>query len=132
MTNEQPFQHLITLFHIFNGMPELLAQKMLQFNCFNPEFLKKVSYNKFLDEYTKDPDLIMNKPYFTNLKDVHKFYDKFFMEFVEAEPKRLPPSTNPKTILQTQLRNAVELEKYELAAQIRNYMVMVGMMPENF
>lgn len=132
MTNNDPFQHLITLFHIFNGMPELLAQKILQFNCINPEFLKKVSYNKFLEEYTRDPDLIMNKPYFTHVKDVHKFYDKFFTETIDAEPKRLPPSTHPKTILQNQLKHAVENEKYELAAQIRNYMIMVGMAPENF
>lgn len=122
MSSKDPFQNLIALFHLFNGMPELLAQKLIQFNALHPDFLQKVVENQNLTKYANDPDLIMNKPYFNTLKDVHLFYDKFF---VIDNIKQLPMATDPVEILHLQLKKAVDEERYELADMIKNYMMLI-------
>lgn len=126
------FQQLITLLQLFNGMPELLAQKLLQFNCLHPDFLRRINENPYLQEYTINNDLIFNKPYFKTLQELHAFYDKFFIEIKREEIKRLPPVKNPAEILQKQLEKAVHSENFELAAHIKKYMSIVGVDVKNF
>lgn len=126
------FQQLITLLQLFNGTPELLAQKLLQFNCLHPDFLRRINENHHLQEYTINSDLIFNKPYFKTLNELHAFYDKFFVENPIEEAKRLPPAKDPAEILQKQLEKAVRSENFELAARIKKYMTLVGVDVKDF
>jgi len=125
------FQQLILLLQLFNGMPELLAQKLLQFNCLHPDFLRRINENHALQEYAQNTDLI-SKPYFKSLSELHAFYDKFFMESKKEEVKRLPAPKNPADVLQKQLEKAVSFENFELAAYIKSYMQLVGIDVKDF
>lgn len=127
------FQQLITLLQLFNGMPELLAQKLLQFNCLHPDFLRRINENNHLHDYALNNDLINAKPYFKSMNELHIYYDKFFLESQQEEKqKMLPAAKDPSLVLQKQLEKAVHSEEYELAACIRNYMQLVGISPKNF
>jgi hypothetical protein len=126
------FQQLITLLQLFNGNPELLAQKLLQFNCLHPDFLRRINENQTLQEYTSNENLLNNKPYFKSLNELHAYYDRFFIENKIVEVKQLPAAKNPSDVLQQQLEKAVHFENYELAAQIKKYMILVGISPKDF
>lgn len=125
------FQQLITLLQLFNGMPELLAQKLLQFNCLHPDFLRRINENQALQEYIENTEMI-TKPYFKSLKELHAFYDKFFVESKHDEMKRLPAPKDPIEVLQKQLEKAVYSENFELAAHIKKYMQTIGISPKDF
>lgn len=129
---DHTFQNLIQLLQLFNGMPELLAQKLLQFNCLNPDFLTRLNNNQALKESMMKNDLVNSKPYFRSLVEIHAFYDKFFIETKIEEVKQLPPSKDPSDVLQRQLEKAVALENFELATSIKKYMLMVGISPKRF
>ena len=109
-----------------------MAQKLLQFNCLHPDFLRRINENHHLQEYTINSDLIFNKPYFKTLNELHAFYDKFFVENPIEEAKRLPPAKDPAEILQKQLEKAVRSENFELAARIKKYMTLVGVDVKDF
>lgn len=127
------FQQLITLLTLFNGMPELLAQKLLQYNCLHPDFLRRINENQALQEYNSNNEELINiKPYFKSLNELHSFYDKFFIETKKEEMKRLPAAKDPVNVLQKQLEKAVYLENFELAANIKKYMNLVGISPKEF
>jgi hypothetical protein len=119
MNSKDPFQNLIALFHLFNGLPELLAQKLIQFSALHPDFLQKVIENQHLTAYANDP----NKPYFNSLKDVHTFYDKFF---TSDNIKQLPMANDPIEILHVQLKKFVDDERYELAEMVKKYMQLIN------
>lgn len=129
---DNTFYNLVQLLQLFNGMPELLAQKMLQFNCLNPEFLQRLNNNAHLKEYFKGNEMLANKPYFRSLAELHAFYDKFFTQQQVEETKKLPAFKDPSDVLQRQLEKAVNDENFKLAACIKKYMQMVGISPKIF
>jgi hypothetical protein len=105
-------KNLILLLKIFNGRPNHLSKFLIENNGFNEDFIELVTNSKKLNNL-KDFDL--NKMDFTDFKEMNTF----FKELIDTEKT----SNNLERDLNDKLFNFISEEKFEEAANLRDYMI---------
>ncbi len=115
-------RNLITFLTIFDGKPNILAEYLLEYDLLDDNIIKLLLNNKELNNKSKElkDKGEIEKPYFTSLEEMQKFYNQFFI----SEKKQLYPLLGAETQEESiilQLKNAILSEDYNLAAQLRDY-----------
>jgi len=112
-------KNLITLFKIFKNRPYHLTKYLIDNNALNKEFIKKVRESEKLNNITNNK--LDSEVYFTNISQMEDFYSSIL-----DEVKRLTEGKSADVIeqeLNTKLSDLIKEEKYEEAAQLRDYMI---------
>jgi hypothetical protein len=112
-------KNLITLFKIFKNRPYHLTKYLVDNNALNKEFLKKVRESDKLKNITNNK--LDSEIYFTSISQMEDFYSSIL-----DEVKRLTEGKSADVIeqeLNTKLSDLIKEEKYEEAAQLRDYMI---------
>ena len=108
MDQEKIYRNLVKLFKLFSNRPNHLAKYMIDNVAFNDFFLKLVENSQKLEE-------IENIPSFKAIQEMNDFFN--LMEDFSTK------KSSSKTIeeLNQKLNEYLELEKYEDAIRIRDY-----------
>lgn len=121
--------NLVALLHFFKDKPNLLVNFLLEYEALKKDFKDRISSNDKLDKiyesyYNKEE---IDEPYFKDVEDMQEFYKQLFEKRKKKNQNHvLITSTNSKEVLNKQLEEAVEIEDYEKAAKIRDYMISIG------
>jgi hypothetical protein len=133
--NEEKLKkHLVALLHLFKDKPNLLVNYVLQYGSFKKDFKDRIINNTKLEEIYDSirENREIEKPYFVNLDEMHKYYDEAFRKYSErVRPHPVLNAATDKEALTLQLENAVAAEDYERAAKIRDYMIELGLKDES-
>jgi hypothetical protein len=112
-------KNLITLFKIFKNRPYHLTKYLIDNNALNKEFIKKVRESEKLNNITNNK--LDSEVYFTNISQMEDFYSSIL-----DEVKKLTDGKSSDVIeeeLNNKLNDLIKNEKYEEAAQLRDYMI---------
>lgn len=124
--------NLVILFKMFKNKPHLLANYLLDHDAFNDFFLEKIIHSKKLNEMEEklrnDKNPFVEEPkHFNNISEMKKHQLDILkpaLNSLEKEDlKRLEKDLNK------QLKEAEEKEDYEKAVTIRDYMMMLNLLP---
>jgi hypothetical protein len=118
-------KNLITFLTVFDGNPNILAEYLLQYDVLDSKIINLLLNNKELNKKSKElkDKGEIEKPYFSSIKEIQEYYNKFFI--VEKE-KIIHPLLEVETkeqSLMLEMKKALEKEDYELAIKIRNYCI---------
>ena len=106
-------KNLIALLKLFNNRPYHLSQFLIDNNALNNDFIKKLDTNDKLINIDNE-DLQFN-----TIDDMKNYYNSLVEDTDNKKSKKdITKDINKK------LRKAIENEKYEEAAQIRDYMIL--------
>lgn len=125
-------RNLIALVKIFQEVPELFAKKLLEHKVFNDDFIQVLNSNSKLNELVLNPTKYSkDKKVFYSIEDINKFYDQFFKHTiydndVEFKTNSVYDAKSEKEVLIIQLENALEIEDYNKAAKINEYMKLLN------
>ena len=112
-------ENLLTLLKLFKNRPYHLAKFLLENNAIRSDFLKKIEKNSKLSEANAS-DIGDDHFYFTNISEMKAYYASL-IEDLEAEG---PDREKIKSDLEELIKRAVEIEDYEEAARIRDFMFL--------
>jgi hypothetical protein len=124
-------RNLAALFHIFRDKPHLLASYLVKYDALTDTFTNLIKLSDYLNEvaHKMDNGEDIEKPYFTNIEEMQIYYSSLF----EVNRINKPTNTHPvlgvttnEEALRKQLALAVELDDFEKAVKIRDYMLQLG------
>lgn len=121
MKNEDNIKKtLIALLTLFDGKPNLLSEFLIKNNLITDKLKSLLNSNKNLEELYNEisENGEIEKPYFSNLDEMDKFYSKFFI--IEKNKKIIKSETQEEK-LKNDILNALKSEDYKKASQIRDY-----------
>ena len=120
-------KNLITLLKLFKNRPYHLAKYLNDNNAFKEDFLKKLSQSQKLNQIKIEEAEIPY--YFSNISQMEDFYNSLLEEVKElAKLRSLEDITEE---LNNRLNKLIAEEKYEEAAQLRDYMYNSGIKRKN-
>ncbi len=115
-------KNLTLLLKLFKNRPYHLAKYLIDNNAFTDQFLKKISESNKLNQISQEEAEIPY--YFSNISQMEEFYNSLLEEVKElSKLKSLEDVTDE---LNRKLNNLISEEKFEEAAQLRDYMFKNG------
>ena len=130
---DKAYNNLVILIKLFKNKPYQLAKYLLQNDALDPMFLEKVIHSKRLNEINQklreDKSAFTEEPqHFNSLHELRKSQN----EILRPETKLLEAKDLKKLEedLNQQLFVAESTEDYEKAVKIRDYMLMLKMVPQ--
>jgi hypothetical protein len=121
-------KNMVTLFTIFKNKPNLLVKYILKYDIISDDIKEVIINNKELNKRSKEMELNeeddLDLPYFSNVKDMKKYYDSIFKTKEDLDDINYPMLNEPKkeTLLKD-LKEAIKNEDYEKCAKIRDYCI---------
>jgi hypothetical protein len=117
MENEDTYKHLVTLFKMFKNRPYHLAKYLIENSALTNDFIKNVKNNNKLKELSSDQKALPPAIYFTDISQMEDFYNSFINDVKNmSNIEEITKEVNKK------LDELIKLERYEEAANIRDYM----------
>lgn len=114
MENNDIYKNLVTLLKLFKNRPYHLAKYLTDNSALNKEFIKNVLNSEKLDELSKKDNLIVS---FNSISQMEDFYSSLVdFNTLDKTPEELEEELNLK------LNKFIQEEKYEEAANLRDYM----------
>lgn len=112
--NDDTYKNLVTLLKLFKNRPYHLAKYLVDNNALDKNFIKLLNTNKLKELSSKD-DVSMN---FDSIEQMENFYSSLI------DVKGLSNKTHEQLEeeLNQKLSKLIEEEKYEEAANLRDYM----------
>jgi DnaJ-domain-containing protein 1 len=131
--NDEIRDNLIILLKLFKNKPQYLIKFLLENNAFGEDFLRKVFDSTELnrlrtlnedEEEENDKDLFSEIPHFKTIDDMNQYFKNIISSGDSLEEDNIYEKINEdlKKTLVKQLRKAIEEERYEDAADLRDRM----------
>lgn len=120
--NEKVYKNLISLLKLFKNRPYHLAKYLVENSAFSEEFLKKLSQNSSLEELSEDNGEKNLPVLFTDITKMNDYFNSL-IDLKLLESKSIEDLT---IILNERLEEYIKNEKYEDAANLRDYMFSKG------
>jgi hypothetical protein len=120
--NEKVYKNLISLLKLFKNRPYHLAKYLVENSAFSEEFLKKLSQNSSLEELSEDNNEKNLPVLFTDITKMNDYFNSL-IDLKLLESKSIEDLT---IILNERLEEYIKNEKYEDAANLRDYMFSKG------
>lgn len=113
--NDDTYKNLVTLLKLFKNRPYHLGKYLIDNNSLDKDFVKTVLNSDKLKELSDKEDVIIN---FKSIEQMEEFYSSLvdLKDLDNKTPEQLEQELNLK------LDKLVETEKYEEAANLRDYM----------
>ncbi len=121
-------RNLVCFLRLFQNRPHHLAKYFVDNNCFNEGFIENISKSKKLIDIGEKYEIgELPNIYFTNFKEMLKFYENLSYEYnVEGlDENKLRQELNDK------LDDYLKLEKYEEAIKLRDFMIQNNIKRKN-
>lgn len=124
--NSKQYTNIVKLFKLFKNRPNHLVKYLYDNEFFSKKFLDSIKSSKKLAELTDDDitkynaheiSLSLLPEYFTDIESMKKYFADLTNEF-----KHIKKADKLKAELNKKLKVALDSEKYEDAAKIRDYM----------
>jgi hypothetical protein len=119
MENEDLYRNLVILLKMFKNRPFHLAKYLIDNSALKDDFLKKLSNNEKLKEFSQDEDL-KSKTLFLDINQMNDYYNS-----LTDDIKKIGVAKTPEEIaeaLNQKLESLINEENYEDAAKLRDYM----------
>jgi hypothetical protein len=107
--NDELFKKLTTLLKLFNNRPHHLAKFLLESDAFTLEFISII----------RGFDDVVIEEKFKNINEINEYFNRFLVVKDESggRVKKMEKDLNNK------LEFLLEMERYEDAARVRDYMI---------
>lgn len=119
-------KNLITLLKLFKNRPYHLAKYLLENQAFSQDFLDKLKKSDKLNQLQHSD---FESQYFSNISQMEDFYNSLLEEVNNMS--RVKSTTEISEELNKRLSDLILQEKYEEAAQLRDYMLKIGIKRKN-
>lgn len=121
-------KNMVTLLTIFKDKPNLLVRYILEYDIMSDDDKEFIINNKELSKKNKEMEMTeddkLDTPYFSNFKEMKKYYDSIFKTKEELYDIKYPNLNEPKKdILLKDLKEAIKEEDYEKCVRIRDYCI---------
>jgi hypothetical protein len=113
--NDDTYKKLVTLLKLFKNRPYHLGKYLLDNNALNKDFIKTVLNSDKLNELSNNENLIIN---FNSIEQMEEFYSSL----VDLNNLDNKTQDQIEEELNLKLNKLIEDEKYEEAANLRDYM----------
>lgn len=113
--NEDIYKKLVTLLKLFKNRPYHLAKYLIDNKALSKDFIKTVLNSSKLEDISNNEDLLIN---FNSIEQMEEFYSSLvdLNNLDNKTPEQISEELNLK------LDNLIIDEKYEEAANLRDYM----------
>jgi anaerobic selenocysteine-containing dehydrogenase len=113
--NEDIYKKLVTLLKLFKNRPYHLAKYLIDNKALNKDFIKTVLNSNKLEDISNNEDLLIN---FNSIEQMEEFYSSLvdLNNLDNKTPEQISEELNLK------LDSLIDKEKYEEAANLRDYM----------
>jgi hypothetical protein len=113
--NEDIYKKLVTLLKLFKNRPYHLAKYLIDNKALSKDFIKTVLNSSKLEDISNNEDLLIN---FNSIEQMEEFYSSLvdLNNLDNKTPEQIAEELNSK------LDNLIINEKYEEAANLRDYM----------
>jgi hypothetical protein len=113
--SEDIYKKLVTLLKLFKNRPYHLAKYLIDNKALNKDFIKTVLNSSKLEDISNNEDLLVN---FNSIEQMEEFYSSLvdLNNLDNKTPEQITEELNLK------LDNLIDNEKYEEAANLRDYM----------
>jgi len=115
MNNDDTYSKLVKLLNLFKNRPYHLGKYLLDNNALNKDFIKKVLNSDKLNEISNNENTIIN---FNSIEQMEDFYSSL-LDLNNLDNKT---QDQIEEELNLKLNKLIEDEKYEEAANLRDYM----------
>lgn len=116
--------NLVALFTIFKDKPNLLVKYILEYDIIPSNIKKNIINNEELckksEELEVSEDDVIEQPFFTDIKNMLKYYDVFFKTTDDLD-NIININQNQKEALLQELKEAIKNEDFEKCAKIRDF-----------
>jgi hypothetical protein len=109
--------NLVNLFKLFKNRPHHLTRFLLDQDALKDNFLKKINNNSKLSNL----DSTDINEYFNSIDDMKDHYSLYINDVEISKRKKTKEELIEE--LNLKIKEAIELENYEEAARIRDYMI---------
>jgi len=109
--------NLVNLFKLFKNRPYHLTRFLLDQDALKDNFLKKINNNSKLSD-VENTDI---NEYFNSIDDMKDHYSLYINDVEISKRKKTKEELIEE--LNLKIKEAIELENYEEAARIRDYMI---------
>jgi hypothetical protein len=109
--------NLVNLFKLFKNRPHHLTRFLLDQDALKDNFLKKINNNSKLSNV----DSTDINEYFNSIDDMKDHYSLYINDVEISKRKKTKEELIEE--LNLKIKEAIELENYEEAARIRDYMI---------
>jgi hypothetical protein len=113
------FVNLLVILKLFNNRPHHLLKFLSDNKALNPDFLNKISESEKLSEIKKN-GLGDTHLHFKNISEMKNYYSSLIDDLENLKKKKTKEELTLE--LNNKLTKAIELEDYEEASRIRDYM----------
>jgi hypothetical protein len=113
MENNEIYKNLLTLLKLFKNRPYHLAKYLIDNNSLNKTFIKKVLNSDKLNEISNKENFILN---FNNIEKMEQFY----VSLIDGDDMM---NKSEEIDLKSELNKLIQDEKYEEAANLRDYII---------
>lgn len=111
--------NFLVILKMFKNRPYHLAKFLIENKAINPDFLKKINDNDALSDMSLN-DVSDKQLHFNSISDMNKYYSSIIDDLENL--KRKKNKDELETELNFKLKKSIEIEDYEEAARIRDYM----------
>ncbi len=113
--SEDIYKKLVTLLKLFKNRPYHLAKYLIDNKALDKKFVKTVLNSSKLEDISNNEDLLVN---FNSIEQMEEFYSSLvdLNNLDNKTPEQIAEELNLK------LDNLIDNEKYEEAANLRDYM----------
>lgn len=113
--NDDIYKKLVTFLKLFKNRPHHLGKYLLDNKALNKDFIKNVLESDKLENLSNDEELIIN---FNSIEQMEDFYSSLvdLNNLNNKTPDEIEEELNLK------LNKLIDSEKYEEAANLRDYM----------
>lgn len=120
--NEEIYKNLISLLKLFKNRPYHLAKYLVENSAFSKEFLDTLSKSPSLREISQETNEGNLPVLFTDISKMNDYFNSL-IDLKSNENKSVEELTQ---LLNSQLDEYIRNEKYEDAANLRDYMFSKG------
>lgn len=113
------YENLLMILKLFQNRPHHLTKFLLDNKALNSDFLKKISESDRLSEMAKG-GIKENHLHFSDISEMKKYYQSLLFDLNDLKNKK---NIEELTLeLNEKLKKCIEIEDFEEASRIRDYM----------
>lgn len=112
------YDNFLVILKLFQNRPYHLSKFLIENKAINPEFLKKINVSERLSDMAING--ISNTLHFNSISEMEKYYISLIDDLENLKIKKTREELEIE--LNNKLKISIEMENYEDAARIRDYM----------
>jgi hypothetical protein len=113
------FDNFLVILKLFKNRPYHLSKFLIENKAINPDFLKKINDNDTLSDMSVN-GVSDKQLHFNSISDMNKYYSSIIDDLENLRRKKTKDELEIE--LNFKLKKSIEMEDYEEAARIRDYM----------